>query len=174
MRSTNSSGRRSGGTRASFALKKRNISRRKVSDGAGDVPIDKELLAMFRGWHAKADSAFVIEADTEPRSPTTYAHYRAQPDFDALGVWLRSKGVTATKPLHELRKEFGSQICAKAGIYAASRMLRHSDIRVTAQHYLDQKERVTIGMGNLLAMPKNVTPMPRTSPTNRMGRKVKR
>ena len=145
----------------------------KSSEGAGDVPIDKELLAMFRGWQAKTAGVFVIEADTEPRSPTTYAHYRAQPDFDGLGEWLRAKGVTATKPLHELRKEFGSQICAKAGIYAASRMLRHSDIRVTAQHYLDQKERVTMEMGNLLAMPKNVTPIARISPANRMGRKVK-
>ncbi|HSS15380.1 MAG TPA: tyrosine-type recombinase/integrase [Candidatus Dormibacteraeota bacterium] len=130
----------------------------KTSDGAGDVPIDTELLAMFRGWHAKALGAFVIQADAEPRSATTYAHYRAQPDFDALTVWLRAKGVTAAKPLHELRKEFGSQICAKAGIYVASRMLRHADIAITAQHYLDQKERVTIGMGNLLAgRPKNVT-----------------
>ena len=145
----------------------------KSSDGAGDVPIDKELLAMFRGWHAKATGPFVIEADAEPRSATTYAHYRAQPDFDALTEWLRAKGVTATKPLHELRKEFGSQICAKAGIYVASRMLRHADITITAQHYLDQKERVTIGMGNLLAMPKNVTPMPRISTANRMRRTVK-
>jgi len=145
----------------------------KSSDGAGDVPIDKELLAMFRGWHAKAAGTFVIEADAEPCSPTTYAHYRAQRDFDALVAWLRGKGVTATKPLHELRKEFGSQICAKAGIYAASRMLRHSDIRVTAQHYLDQKERVTIGMGNLLVMPKNVTQMPRIGAGNRVRRGVK-
>ena len=111
----------------------------KSSDGAGDVPIDKELLAMFRGWHAKATGAFVIEADAEPRSATTYAHYRAQADFDALTAWLRAKGVTAIKPLHELRKEFGSQLCAKYGIYAASRMLRHADIRITAQHYFDTK-----------------------------------
>jgi integrase len=135
----------------------------KSSDGAGDVPVDKELLAMFRGWHAKTAGAFVIEADAEPRNATTYAHYRAQPDFDALTAWLRAKGVTATKPLHELRKEFGSQICAKAGIYVASRMLRHADIAITAQHYLDQKERVTIGMGNLLSMPRNITPMPRST-----------
>jgi integrase len=131
----------------------------KSSDGAGDVPIDKELLAMFRGWHAKATDAFVIEADAEPRSATTYAHYRAQADFDALTAWLRAKGVTAIKPLHELRKEFGSQLCAKYGIYAASRMLRHADIRVTASHYLDTKERTPIGLGNLLRIPKNATPM---------------
>ena len=137
----------------------------KSSDGAGDVPIDRELLAMFRGWHAKAAGPFVIEADAEPRNATTYAHYRAQADFDALTAWLRAQGVTAIKPLHELRKEFGSQLCAKYGIYAASRMLRHADIAITAQHYLDQKERVTFGMGNLLSMPENVTPMPRPKTT---------
>ncbi len=41
----------------------------------------------------------------------------------------------------------------------ASRMLRHADIAITAQHYLDPKERTTIGMGNLLPMPENVTLM---------------
>jgi integrase len=142
----------------------------KSSDGAGDVPIDKELLAIFRGWHAKATAAFVIEADAEPRSATTYAHYRALADFDALTAWLRAKGVTAIKPLHELRKEFGSQLCAKYGIYAASRMLRHADIRVTAQHYLDTKERTPIGLGNLLTMPENVTPIPRSSASNPVRR----
>ena len=36
-----------------------------------------------------------------------------------------------------------------------------------------QKERVTIGLGNLLAMPENVTPMPRISTANRLRRSVK-
>ena len=132
----------------------------KTSDSAGDVPIDKELAALFLGWHAKATGLFVIESDVEPRTGTSYAHYRAQSHFDALIKWLKSKGVTAIKPLHELRKEFGSQLCAKSGIYAASRALRHADIAITAQHYVDQKERVTFGMGNLLVMPSNVTPIP--------------
>jgi integrase len=137
----------------------------KTSDSAGDVPIDKELAALFLGWHAKATNLFVIEADVEPRTDTSYAHYRAQSYFDALIKWLKSKGVTAIKPLHEMRKEFGSQLCAKYGIYAASRALRHADIAITAQHYVDQKERVTFGMGNLLVMPGNVTPMPPAKPT---------
>jgi len=63
------------------------------------------------------------------------------------------------KPVHELRKEFGSQVCAKYGIYAASRMLRHADLRVTAEHYLDAKKRTPIGLGNLLSTPENVMPM---------------
>jgi hypothetical protein len=129
----------------------------KTADSGGDVPINPELTALFRGWRAKAKSSFVVEADAEPRMGTTYTHYRAQKHFDALTSWLRSKGVTASKPLHELRKEFGSQVCAKYGIYAASRMLRHADIAITADHYLDSKERVTVGMGNLLSLPHNVT-----------------
>jgi integrase len=124
------------------------------------VAIDNELLALFRGWHAKTTGSFVIEADAEPRTDMNYTFYRAQTHFDVLIKWLKSKGVSAVKPLHELRKEFGSQVCTKGGIYAASKMLRHADIGITAQHYVDQKERVTFGMGNLLVLPSNVTQMP--------------
>lgn len=154
----------------------------KTSDSAGDVPIDTELLALFRGWHAKevADeqqrtgaslrvseeivaATFVIKADGTSRPATTYTHYRAQREFDALVAWLRAKGVKATKPLHELRKECGSQICAKHGIHAASRLLRHTDISLTAAHYTDQTRRVTFGMGDLLPKPANVTSLEKGS-----------
>jgi hypothetical protein len=131
----------------------------KTADGEGDVSVDKELLALFRGWHARATSAFVVESDSEPQANSRYTHYRAQRHFDALTEWLRAKGIGVAKPLHELRKEFGSQICAKYGIYAASRMLRHSRITTTAAHYLDQKDRVTVGLGSLLVTPENVTRM---------------
>jgi len=133
----------------------------KTTESAGDVPIDEELVALFRGWRAKAAGEFVIEAEGEPLAGTSYTHYRAHRHFDALTAWLRAKGVSAVKPLHELRKECGSQICAKHGIHAASRLLRHTNISLTAAHYTDQTRRVTFGMGNLLAMPANVTPMPK-------------
>lgn len=123
----------------------------KTTDSAGDVPVDQELMALFKGWHARVCGArFVIAADGEPRTGTRYTHYRAQEHFDTLLAWLRGKGVTTPKPLHELRKEFGSQLCAKYGIYAASTALRHTDIALTAAHYLDRKERVTVGLGKLL------------------------
>jgi integrase len=127
----------------------------KTSDSEGEVWLDKEFLPLLRGWHAKSTSPFVVEADVDPRNDARYTHYRAQRHFDGLTAWLRTKGVTAVKPLHELRKEFGSQLCAKYGIYAASRMLRHSGIGITAEHYLDQKERVTVGFGHLLSVPAN-------------------
>jgi hypothetical protein len=64
---------------------------------------------------------------------------------------LRTHGLAGTrKPLHTLRKEFGSQICDRHGIYAASRALRHADIKVTAGFYLDKRSIATTGLGALL------------------------
>jgi len=124
-----------------------------------DVPIEQQVVAFFRGCRARATGRFVIEGQ-EPQSGTTYTQYRADEHFEPLLEWLRAKDVIAEKPLHELRKEFGSQICKKGGIYSASRTLRHADIGITARHYLDQKARVTVGLGNLIRKPRNVTPIP--------------
>jgi len=81
-------------------------------------------------------------------SPRIYC--RCAPIFDRLNEWLRAKGVTANKPLYELRKEIGALIATEHGIYAASRFLRHSDITTTARHYADHKARISVGLGKLL------------------------
>jgi integrase len=90
------------------------------------------------------------------RSQGTYSHYRCQKHFDGLIKWLRDQGVEASKPLHTLRKEYGSQVCARHGIYAASLCLRHADISISSQHYLDKRQRATAGLGALLVKPCNV------------------
>jgi len=128
----------------------------KSEDSAGDVEIDPELLALFKGFHAKAKANFVIESQVQPRPGASYWHYRCQKDFEGLTAWLRKAGVTGIKPLHTLRKEYGSQMCAKHGIYAASHALRHADIAITSQHYLDSRKRVTVGLGHFLGKAGNV------------------
>jgi integrase len=128
----------------------------KSEDSVGDVDIDAELLKVFRGFHARGKSHFVIDSPIAPRPDAMYSHYRCQRHFETLTAWLRDKGVTGNKPLHTLRKEFGSQVCAKHGIYAASNALRHADIAITSQHYLDKKRRATVGLGRLLLKPSNV------------------
>jgi integrase len=50
---------------------------------------------------------------------------------------LRKHGVTARKPIHELRKEFGSMVNRKHGLTAAKDLLRHGDIAITAAYYID-------------------------------------
>jgi integrase len=128
----------------------------KSEDSTGDVEIDSEVMELFRGYNAQKTSDFVIESAVSVRPQGTYAHYRCQKDFDALAKWLRDHRVNASRPLHTLRKEYGSQICAKHGIYAASLGLRHADIAITSQHYLDKRQRATAGLGAFLVKPKNV------------------
>src|SRR6266404_2918103 len=115
-----------------------------------DVEVDPELIELFRGYRAKATASFVIESPNDPRPEATFEHYRCQYLFEKLSEWLRKNGVKSKTPVHALRKEFGSQICSREGIYAASRALRHADIAITSQHYLDKKKRVVSGMGHLL------------------------
>jgi hypothetical protein len=65
-------------------------------------------------------------------------------------AWLRAHGLRSPKPLHELRREFGSRINQHYGIHAASRALRHVDIRIANDYYVDSRSRVTTGLGHLL------------------------
>jgi integrase len=133
----------------------------KSADSRGEVPIDASVVELLRGFHARKTGAFVIECGDNLSGPRAWGrHYRAQSVFDRVTVWLRKHGVTAKKPLHELRKELGALITAEHGIYAASRVLRHADLATTAAHYTDLKTRPTIPVGEWLT-PKNVVPMKR-------------
>ena len=89
-------------------------------------------------------------SERPPRNDSARPYYRCERIFDRLNAWLHAKGVTANKPLHELRKEIGAQIATHHGIYAASRFLRHSDITTTARHYAEHKTRISVGLGKLL------------------------
>jgi integrase len=133
----------------------------KSADSAGEVAIDETLCEILQGFKARASSQFVIEGpDVEKANSRAWGHaYRCTSKFEKLSFWLRANGVEGNKPLHTLRKESGSIIATKAGIYAASKFLRHADIGVTAAHYTDHKERVTVDMGALLA-PTKVASLP--------------
>lgn len=74
--------------------------------------------------------------------------------------WLHGIGVTARKALHSLRKEFGSQICAQARIYAASVALRHSSITRTRDCYLDKKQPASLAVSKMMQEPPNEEPEP--------------
>lgn len=123
----------------------------KTEHSIGDVSVDPELLSVFRGYAARATSNFVIESENLPLAGATFENYRAQPVFERLAAWLRKHGVTARKPIHELRKEFGSMVNRKHGLSAAKDLLRHADIAITAAHYIDSPRQATSGLGALLA-----------------------
>jgi integrase len=117
------------------------------------VDLDKELVEILREAKARSTGPFVIESGREPRGPGKHSRYRAWGHFEKLNQWLREQGITARKPLHELRKEAGSLVIQLQGIYAAQQFLRHSTPDITAKFYADKKESISTGLGKLLAVP---------------------
>ena len=125
--------------------------RPKSHNSEGDVRVDPELMELFRGYHARRRSDFVIESDSPPPAfDAPYGVYRCMKEMRALLAWLRAKGVVSKTPLHTLRKEFGSQIHSRDGLLAASEQLRHGGIAVTARHYVENRSHLVLGFGHLL------------------------
>lgn len=122
----------------------------KTESSIGDVPLEPQIADIFMAHFKEATGEFVIDSDCEPKMETQYEFYRANHEFTQLIKWLRQNGVTAQKPLHTLRKEYGRLITEQHGIFAASKLLRHSSIHVTASHYADDTRHLTTGLGNLL------------------------
>jgi len=144
--------------RAVIAIETTEHFRPKTQEASGEVSIDPELVALLRGWKAKAVGEFVVEAGRESRSAAQWSAYRTRTHQKALLDWLRDLEIDGAqplknvqKPIHELRKEAGSLINEQSGLFAASVFLRHSDTRVTAAHYVDAKRGITTGLGSLLA-----------------------
>jgi integrase len=100
--------------------------------------------------------------------------YRCKTSCAALYAWLRTKGITALKPLHELRKELGALLASSHGIYVAQRGLRHANISTTAKTYADKKGRISAGLGSLLTS--NIIPFPggETVATRPMEKKARK
>ncbi|MEN3941768.1 tyrosine-type recombinase/integrase [Prosthecobacter sp. SYSU 5D2] len=158
----------------------------KAETSLDDVPLDAEVTAILRGLRAREpDAIYVLAADVPKRKFKTppplkkdstdklnWAKYRANATFTRLTTWLRANGVKARTPLHTLRKEAGSLIAEKEGIFAASRFLRHADVAITAQHYAAQKKRVTVGLGSMmLPAGKNILPFQNDSAQAEPARK---
>jgi len=130
-----------------FRLEETEWLHLKASDSAGEITVDPAVLAELRQFMPGSRSPFIVSSEVmrrigknvrthvrPPRKDSARPYYRCEPVFGRLNDWPRSKGVTANKPLHEMRKEVGALIATERGIYAASRLLRHSDITTTARH----------------------------------------
>lgn len=135
----------------------------KTEESHAALDLDDDFLALLHGWRARATGEFVIESPNPPRYQAHRANYRCERDFQAVNRWLKSKGVTAQKPLHELRKELGAVLASEQGIYAAKTMLRHSDIRLTSRYYADKKMPIYSGLGGALSGMTKVLPFDRES-----------
>jgi integrase len=122
----------------------------KSEDSIADLPVDAEVMDRFRKYHEAAKGVFVIKSKQAPLPAKPQQYYRCETTFHKLTEWLRAHGVSGNKPLHTLRKEYGSLLTRTYGIHAASRALRHADLRTTSEHYSDSTAQATPGIGRLL------------------------
>lgn len=122
----------------------------KSDSSVAPVDVDPELMKLFRQFKETATDEFVIESSVKPLPGANWHHYRCNCAFMRLNGWLRGKGVDVPNPIHTLRKEFGTLICQKFGIFAASEALRHTDIRLTRAHYVDKRGRIHLELGKML------------------------
>jgi integrase len=128
----------------------------KSADSAGKIALDDEVVTLLRKLKARTKSPFILETPKLSRTPFKEhksRSYRCDATHTTLIQWLRQHGVNGKRPIHTLRKEIGSIIATREGIFAASRYLRHSDIRITSRLYADSKTLVSAGLGGLLVVP---------------------
>ena len=122
----------------------------KTEASAETIDIGTDMLAFFKDHYAKRTSDFVVSSGVVVDRPKHWNHYRCDHHFKDLIDWLRKKDVDTRNPIHTLRKEFGSLVNQKFGLFAASAALRHSSIAVTREHYVDRKERIALNLTDLL------------------------
>lgn len=143
--------------RATVDLKPTEFFKAKSEDSEEEVDLDPELLVLMRQWHKDRKGDFVIESDKAAKTNDANPQYRCEKHFQALYAWLRKQGVTAQKPLHELRKELGAHLASEQGLFAAQAVLRHAQISTTSEYYTDKKRKITGGLGTHLSpLPYNV------------------
>jgi integrase len=125
----------------------------KSRDSARVLALDAASLSILRGWCAGKPGPFVLKSPFQPRPLARTPVYRCKDTFLALAEWLRRKGITARKPIHELRKECGTLLLKQGQpIEAVSRYLGHSTLQVTMKHYADiAKRRATVDLSALMS-----------------------
>lgn len=124
----------------------------KSPESEEEVDVDPKIMEELRSYKTDySNSVFVLNSKVQPKpSVSSYHHYRCTRHFNNLTKWLRKKGLKNKNVIHSLRKEFGSHIAKEKGIFAASVALRHANIGITRDHYLDKKERATFPIGQML------------------------
>ncbi len=114
--------------------------RLKSAESTRVIDLPPSVSSFFQEERSHTPGAFILTGKDNPSRLSRC--YRANPTFRFLTIWLKANGVADRKPIHVLRKEIGSLIASKQGIFAASRYLGHSGIQITGQIYADQKTSV--------------------------------
>jgi integrase len=123
--------------------------------------VDRQRLQiavqMSGGWQAKnaqseaavdVDEGLIMELEKHRAGPEDQVVTPGS--AEAAVRWLRKQGIKDNKPMHTLRKEFGSIVCQSADLLTASKQLRHSSLAVTAGIYVESRRKAAPAIGAML------------------------
>lgn len=114
-----------------------------------NIPVSQdladEILRLRRSLKPKSNDPYLI-----PTKHPTAAKLRFSTRFRTVSSWLTQKGIPEVKSLHALRKEFGSLVSTKHGIFTASTYLGHSSVVITQESYGSLVGNPTVDIGKLI------------------------
>jgi integrase len=127
-------------------------------------PLAAVTTAWLRGLPRMAGSPWVFPSPRDPEKPWC----------EIRSAWLELKTTAKLQGvnIHDLRRSFGLEVARKAGILAASKLLRHSSIDITSRVYapLAAEELRSVAAGVLADREGKVLPMkPRRRAGGRRG-----
>lgn len=106
-----------------------------LEDGVWRIPSPKAGKPQF--FPLSSETAAMLRTTPRMGCYIVAGTVEDKPRSDLKKAWsevLKSTGIQNAH-LHDLRRTFGLHIARKAGLHIASKLLRHSDIRVTERHY---------------------------------------
>lgn len=110
----------------------------KTDSSEATIGAPPQVMEALKAYMPHATGEFVVESSRKPNPNAKHPAYRCQLHLRRLSDWLRSKGINATKPLHQLRGECATAIAAESGILAAAQQLRHASLQTTKTYYSDR------------------------------------
>jgi integrase len=87
------------------------------------IPLAADVVSELKGYR-KPDWPYI--------APQVRYHFSGE-----LTAVLKKAGITARKGCHEMRKQFGAMVATRSGLYAAQKLLGHSNPALTSQIYAD-------------------------------------
>ena len=95
---------------------------------------------------------YLIPTFTHQGTKITNETIRLPKHYRNLNKFLRQNGIDTQKPLHTVRKEYGSIVAEKYGIYHAQQNLGHKSVTTTEQYYIDRSGSpvIDVDMGGLI------------------------
>jgi integrase len=108
------------------------------------VPLPPSVVAELQA--IGGEGPFFLADAERPNGNKKVGHKRGYRVLKRLSVWLASKGITYERPIHFLRKVFGSVVATRHGLFAARDYLGHGSVVVTERHYAALLEKPVVDL----------------------------